>query len=83
VDSPALFLILVELFFVSLYNFMLAIGLLSCDFIVFRYMPCIPYPSMTFNMKGSLILSEVFSVSNEMICVYVCVCVCVCFLSIC
>jgi hypothetical protein len=35
----------------SLFNLMLAIGLLYIDLIIFRYMPCIIDLSKTFNMK--------------------------------
>ena len=51
----------------SLCNFMLAVGLLHTAFIIFRYVPCIPYLSKTFIMKGYWILSNAFTASNEMI----------------
>lgn len=46
---------------------MLANSLLYIVSIVFRYAPCIPNLSMTFNMNGYWILSKAFSVFNEMI----------------
>jgi len=46
---------------------MLPTGLLYIVFIMFRYEPCIPNFSKTFNMKGCSILSKAFSTSNETI----------------
>jgi hypothetical protein len=46
---------------------MLAIGLVYAAFIVFRYVPCNPDLSKTFNMKWCWIMSKTFSESNEMI----------------
>ena len=47
---------------------MVAIGLLNIAFIVFKYGPCIPDLSKTFNMKRYYwILSKAFSTSHEII----------------
>jgi hypothetical protein len=51
----------------SPFNLMLATGLLYLTFMMFRYVPWIPYLSMNFNMKWFYILSNAFSASNEMI----------------
>ena len=51
----------------SLFNLMLAVGLLYIDFVMFRYVPCIPDLSKIFYHEGVLYFVEGFSASNEMI----------------
>ena len=68
VDSLVLFLILVELPWVSSpFHLMLAVGLLQIAFIMFRYSPYLPTLSRTSLMKGCWVLSKAVSASNEMI----------------
>ena len=62
-----LFLTLMESFSFFPFNLMLAANLMHIAFIMFRYVPCISDLSMTFIMKGCLILSKAFSVSKEII----------------